>query len=197
MVVLDCTPTIRSPNPSPCLSPIAEVGFRDSPIPQGEFFLSQSNSVGGIFLQKSFYVDFVTPGAYIGGHLDRYCVRAFACGNISWQEISNERSRQTSLYQRITTMATLQSIILEVSPLRRSCQILHQLSQWLGKEALQQIPQEILAKMVGVHPEKIAIAWRLYSSPKHHHIVNRLIRKTDPSPPSNQQTFADTWETTS
>jgi hypothetical protein len=191
VVVLDCTPTIGSPNPSPNLYPIEDVGFRDYPIPQGEFCLSASSSLGGIFLQKSFYVDLVTPGAYIGGHLDRSCVRAFACGNVGWQPITNERSRQASLYKRIATITTLEDIVLEVSPLRRSCLILKQLSQWLGQEALQQIPTELIAKMAAVHPEKIAIATQLRSSPKHRHLVAKLTRKP-PISKIHRITFGDT-----
>jgi len=196
VVVLDCPSTVGLPNRSPHLSPVPTgvTDFRDSPLPQGEFFLSASGSVGGIFLQKSFYVDFVTPGAYVGGHLDRCCTRAFACGDIGWQPVTNERSRQTSLYKRIDTIATIENIVLEVSPLRRCCLMLEQMAQWLGKEALPQIPQEIIAKMVGVHPDKIAIAWQLYTNPKHRHIVAKLLRKSNSIPPKPQPTFADTWE---
>ncbi len=194
MVVLDGSPTIDSPNPSPSLSLIEGVGFRVFPVPQGEFCLSTESSLAGIFLQKSFYVDFVTPGAYIGGHLDRSCVRAFACGNIGWQPVTNERSRQVSLYKRIATITTLEDIVLEVSPLRRSCLILNQLAQWLGKEALQQIPTELIAKMAAVHPEKIAIAAQLRSSPKHRHLIAKLTRKP-PISKIHRITFADTLNT--
>jgi hypothetical protein len=98
------------------------------------------------------------------------------------------------LYKRIATIKILEDIVLEVSPLRRSCSILNQLSAWLGKEALQQIPIELIAKMAAVHPEKIAIATKLRSSPKHRHLVAKLTRKP-PISKIHRITFADTFNT--
>jgi hypothetical protein len=114
---------------------------------------------GSLILQKPFYAEFVGPGAIVGGSFDIQCQSIYAIGNVQFVSSPNEEQRRTAFQRRVEYIQATQSILLEESPLRRAKCLFEQLCVWIGTDQTLEIPRELGARLAGVFPKSIEMAW--------------------------------------
>ena len=72
--------------------------------------------------------------------------------------------RQAAFQQRMDDIDAMQQLCQNDSPLRRAVAIVQLLCERFGLQEVQSIPNDVLAKLVGVLPGTIAIAWQQQTS---------------------------------
>ncbi|MGB8698258.1 MAG: hypothetical protein WCD18_02480 [Thermosynechococcaceae cyanobacterium] len=123
--------------------------------------LSITNSLdAGIILQKPFFAEFVGPGAAIGGLFDLECVTIYTLGKTEFAVPSTLSERQQAFRRRIEDIETMQVLCQADAPLTRAIDLLDMLCKRFGIDEVRNIPNEILAKVVGVLPGTMAMAWQ-------------------------------------
>lgn len=117
---------------------------------------------GGLILQKSFYADFVSPGAAVGGDFDAHCTAIYVIGKIQFQVLETHAERQQALQQRMDCIEKLYQVASVSSSLHRASLMLHQLCDWVGIHEASEIPVEWVARLAGVQPKTVHLAWEKY-----------------------------------
>jgi hypothetical protein len=121
--------------------------------------LSIANLSGtGLILRKAFHCEFVGPGAAVGGMFDTGCTSVYAVGKVQFLVPATTIDRKQAFQARIAYLERLQEITVAEAPLRRALSALEYLGDVLGVDVVQQIPDEMMAGLVGVFIETMAIA---------------------------------------
>jgi hypothetical protein len=130
---------------------------------QAESFLSLApDCQGGLILQKSFYADFVAPGAAVGGSFDANCTGIYAIGKIRFCPLGSHGERQQALQQRMRCIEQLYHVTSAAAPLQRASLMLSQLCDWVGIHEASEIPAEWVGKLAGVNAKTVRLAWGKY-----------------------------------
>lgn len=115
---------------------------------------------GGIIIKKGHYSDFIGPGAAVVNRHDLQGNKVVPVGRIKFVPLKTPEARQGALSQRVAYLRTLEEIARSPVAIRRSCQIVEYLCDWLGESDAQAITDELVASLVGVVPLAIQLAWR-------------------------------------
>ncbi len=119
---------------------------------------------GGIIIQKAHYADFIGPGAALVNSFDLRGNKVIPVGTIRFCPLRNAEDRQRALGKRVEYLRTLEEIARSPVPLRRSCQIVERLCEWLPESEAAAISHELVGNLVGVMPLAVQMAWRSYRS---------------------------------
>jgi hypothetical protein len=122
--------------------------------------VTDSGESAGIILQKPFFAEFIGPGSAIGGLFDLKCVTIYTLGKAEFTAPATREERQLAFRRRIDNIATMQNLCQSEAPLRRAIDLLDMLCDRVGTNEIRSIPNEVLAKVVGVMPGTIAMAWQ-------------------------------------
>ena len=123
--------------------------------------LSIGGSEGsGLIIQKPFFAEFVSHGAAIGGLFDLQCVTVYTLGDVQITVPEDKVGRQQAFQRRIEDIESMQDLCQSDSPLERGVSILNVLCQKFDWQQVQSIPNDVLAKLVGVLPSTINEAWQ-------------------------------------
>ena len=126
----------------------------------GQLLALSSHPPAGLILQKPFHAEFVGPGAAIGGMFDVQCVTLHTLGQAEFTVPESKEERQQAFERRVEDIAMIQTLCDEV-PLKRAIAILEMFrQQQFDLEEIRTIPHEVLAKLVGVLPGTIEMAWQ-------------------------------------
>jgi hypothetical protein len=126
----------------------------------GQLLSITMNPESGIILQKPFFAEFIGPGAAIGGMFDLQCVTIYTLGKVEFTVPANLEERQQAFRRRMADIETMQDLCQSDVPLARSIGFLDMLCDRFGSEQIRTIPNDVLAKVVGVLPGTIAMAWQ-------------------------------------
>jgi hypothetical protein len=126
----------------------------------GQLLAVTDSEPAGIILQKPFFAEFIGPGAAIGGLFDLKCVTIYTLGKAEFTAPATQEERQLAFRRRIDDIATMQTLCQAEAPLRRAIDLLDMLCDRMGTTEIRSIPNEVLAKIVGVMPGTIAMAWQ-------------------------------------
>ena len=124
----------------------------------GQFLSLTPDCQGGIILQKPFYADFVGPGAAVGSSFDVDCTSVYVIGPVKFCASTIYSERQQAFQRRMAYSQQLQEILQVEAPFERAGLILRQLCQWVGAEAAQKIPDELVAQLAGLLPKTIVFS---------------------------------------
>jgi hypothetical protein len=123
--------------------------------------LSVANSPdAGVILQKKFFAEFVGPGSAIGGMFDVGCVKIYTLGQGNLNTPSTLVERQQAFHRRIEDIEMMQKLCQVEAPLQRSIDLLEMLCDRFSLPEVRKIPNDVLAKTVGVFPHTIIMAWQ-------------------------------------
>jgi hypothetical protein len=104
------------------------------------------------------HAELAGPGAAVGGFLDLDCDRVIIIGRISlvYPESPRERQQAYELRQRwlMMTQCAMESWI----PLKRAKRLLIILHKYFDHQLIEQLPDEVLAQLVGVLPKTMGMA---------------------------------------
>jgi hypothetical protein len=126
----------------------------------GQLLSLGSNHSAGLILQKPYYAEFIELGAAIGGMFDLQVVAIHTLGKVELQIPETAHERQDALQKRMENIEQMQQICEQDAPIDRAVGILELLSQKFHQEEIQMIPNDVLAKLVGVLPSTMAVAWQ-------------------------------------
>jgi hypothetical protein len=103
------------------------------------------------------HAELAGPGAAVGGVFDINCSRVIPLGKISivYPESSSERQKAYKLRQQwiLFTQKAMESSV----PLQRANNLLLSLYKYFEPQIIDQLPNEVLAQLVGVLPKTIAM----------------------------------------
>ncbi|MEM9217678.1 MAG: hypothetical protein AAGD25_25470 [Cyanobacteria bacterium P01_F01_bin.150] len=125
---------------------------------QGCTFKIDTHTHNGLILCKPFHADFAGPGATIGGDFDLDCQQIIAIGDLSVQLPISDDDSQKAYRIRRAWMRLLNEFTKIPSPRKRAKKILTQFEIYFGKDITDHIPDNALAKLVGVLPQTIQAA---------------------------------------
>ncbi len=103
------------------------------------------------------HAEIAGPGAAVGGIFDIKCSRVIPLGKVSivYPESYSERQKAYQLRQQwiLFTQNAMESSV----PLQRANRLLLSLYKYFEPQIIDQLPNEVLAKLVGVLPKTIAM----------------------------------------
>ena len=118
------------------------------------------DSGSGIILQKPYFAEFLGPGAAVGGMFDLQCVTIYTLGRAEFTVPETVDERQDAFRCRMENIESMQDLCQSDAPLARSVAFLEMMCERFGAEQIQSIPNDVLAKVVGVLPSTLAMAWQ-------------------------------------
>lgn len=131
----------------------------------GQLLSLTMNPTSGIILQKPYFAEFIGPGAAVGGMFDLQCVTIYTLGKVEFTVPSTVEERQQAFQRRMADIEKMQTLCQSDVPLARSIEFLGMLCDRFGSEQIQSIPNDVLAKVVGVLPSTIVMAWQAQKEP--------------------------------
>jgi hypothetical protein len=126
----------------------------------GQLLAVTGSEASGIILQKPFFAEFIGPGAAVGGLFDLNCVTIYTLGNAEFTAPATLEERQLAFRRRMDNLATMQNLCQAEAPLRRAIDLLDMLCDRFGINEMRSIPNDVLAKVIGVMPGTIGMAWQ-------------------------------------
>lgn len=126
----------------------------------GQLLSVSGSEAAGLIIQKPFFAEFVSYGAAIGGLFDLQCVTVYTLGDVQITVPDDKADRQQAFQRRIEDIESMQDLCQADSPLERGVSILRMLCQKFDWQQVQTIPNDVLAKLVGVLPSTISEAWK-------------------------------------
>jgi hypothetical protein len=127
-------------------------------INSGKLLMVDSRRRNGLILIKRFHAEFAGPGAAVGSAFDVDSQQAIPVGDFCLVCPLSPAERQKAFgirrhWVRLTEQLTAKPVALE-----RAQMILTQFEQYFDLETVAQIPDEVLALLVGVFPQTIRAA---------------------------------------
>jgi hypothetical protein len=126
----------------------------------GQLLAVTDGATSGIILQKPFFAEYIGPGAAIGGLFDLKCVTIYTLGQAEFTVPSTLQERQEAFRRRMEHIEAMQTLCQAEVPLRRAIDLLDMLCDRFGIEEMRAIPNDVLAKIVGVMPATVGMAWQ-------------------------------------
>ncbi|MEW6498368.1 MAG: hypothetical protein AB1589_38585 [Cyanobacteriota bacterium] len=128
----------------------------------GQFLCLSPECQGGLIIHKSFYADFVGPGAAVGSSFDVNCTSVYVIGEVKFWVPATYAERQQAFQKRMAYSQQLQELVGQGAPLQRCALILNQLSQWVGAKEANNIPDELVARLAGVFTKTVKMTRKTY-----------------------------------
>ncbi len=141
----------------------------------GQLLIVSPHSRGGLILCKPHYAEFVGAGSAVGGVLDLDCCHVIPVGTISLTYSDCWWERHQAYLTRSRWVALTQSATIAPAPLRRALMILSTLAKQVGWAVVANIPNELIANLVGVLPHTVEMARSLVRSPVQHPVASAVI----------------------
>lgn len=128
---------------------------------QGHLLVVSKRQRNGLLLVKEFYAEFAGPGAIVGGNFDRDCRRVIPVGHLSLTPPSNHDECQEAFLIRRQWIRLTQQFTDSSGPaVGRARMILNQFETYFDARAVQKLPDEAFALLVGVFPHTVRLARR-------------------------------------
>lgn len=157
---------------------------------EGQLLFLSKNSPAGLILQKPYYAEYIGPGAAIGGMFDLQCVTIHPLGQAELSFPDTLDERQDAFQRRMEDIEQMQQICEKDLPIERAVAVLEMLSQQFHQDEIQMIPNDILAKLVGVLPSTMAAAWQQVSRSSHRRDTSNQSYQEAPNFASHEVAFA-------
>ncbi|MGK7926699.1 MAG: hypothetical protein AB4290_15910 [Spirulina sp.] len=120
-----------------------------------KFLIVSGRRRNGLILYKHHYAEFAGPGALVGGIIDPDVTHLIPVGNWSISSPEDDRDRQRAILMRRQWIVLFNKTTKNTDPHNRVRLILNQFEIWFDPETVTQIPDEAIARLVGVLPETV------------------------------------------
>jgi hypothetical protein len=111
----------------------------------------------GIIIVHPHHAELAGPGAAVGGFFDIKCSRVIPLGKISIIHPQSFSERQKAYKLRQQWIGFTQNAMASSVPLERAHKLLTSLYKYFEPQIIDQLPPDVLAKLVGVLPKTIAM----------------------------------------
>lgn len=130
----------------------------------GQLMRVSGNRGNAIIICHRYHAELAGPGAAVGGAFDIDCRRVIPIGNISivYPESRSERQQAYSLRQKWLLFS--QHAMKSCVPLQRANNILVLLYKYFDPKIIEQLPDEVIAQLVGVFPKTVGIVRQSFQS---------------------------------
>ncbi len=112
---------------------------------------------GTVIICHKYYAQIVGHGAAIGGSLDVDCDRIIPIGNVSFSYPKSRAERQKAYQVRKRWIEATQKAVKHLVAANRARIILVMLKKRCGSQEVSRLPDEVLAKLIGVLPQTMAV----------------------------------------
>jgi|GEM_PF-1740871 len=128
---------------------------------QGHILVVNKRQRNGLLIVKEFHAEFAGPGAIVGGNFDRDCRRVIPVGDLCLAPpASHEECQEAYLIRRQWIRLTQQFTDSSGPAVGRARMILNQFETYFDARAVQKLPDEAFALLVGVFPHTVRLARR-------------------------------------
>ncbi|MFS8910518.1 hypothetical protein NW841_05185 [Synechococcus sp. H60.3] len=124
----------------------------------GQLLMVDPQRHNALIICKTFHAEFAGPGAAVGGPLDVESSSVIPIGDVALLHPQSYQERQNAYTKRLHWMRWLQQITDNPLPAQRARILLFSLEEFFSAELVKQLPDDILARLVGVLPQTIAAA---------------------------------------
>lgn len=124
----------------------------------GQLLMVDPHKRNAVIICKTFHAEFAGPGAAVGGPLDIEAGGIVPIGDISLLHPQSHSDRQNAYAKRMHWMRWLQQTTDNPIPLQRARVLLFSLEEFFSGEDVRYLPNDVLARLVGVLPQTIAAA---------------------------------------
>ena len=107
------------------------------------------------------HAELAGPGSAVGGSFDIHCRRVIPIGRISLVYPESRTERKQAYARREQWIRHTQKAMESFVPLQRARAILILLARYSGTQIVHQLPDEVIADLVGVLPKTIRMARRM------------------------------------
>lgn len=119
---------------------------------------------GLLVICHQYHAEIVGAGAAIGGLIDLRCRQLIPIGHLYFQLMESGKERQEACAVRKNWTRCMQKVLLEVEPSKRPSIILRIIEKHCGCSAAAKVPDQVLAQLAGVLPDRAMKARQVYSS---------------------------------
>ena len=131
-----------------------------SQLNSGQLLVVDNKKRCGLIVCKKFHAEFAGPGAAVGSFFDIGPEQITPIGDLTLVYPEKYEERQQAYAIRRKWIQVMEDITTKEVPLKRAEMILEWFEQCFGRATTAQIPDEILALLVGVMPSTIRKARR-------------------------------------
>ncbi|MBP0020000.1 MAG: hypothetical protein J7647_20910 [Cyanobacteria bacterium SBLK] len=124
----------------------------------GQLFFVKANKGSGVIICHPHHAEILGPGAAVGGMLDLDCHRLIPLGKVALTYPESYEQRRESFQIRQKWIGAAQKAIKHPVPLKRAYLMVMMIEKYFGRKAIAELPDEILASIVGVLPQTMTIA---------------------------------------
>ncbi|MBE9127065.1 MULTISPECIES: hypothetical protein [unclassified Coleofasciculus] len=123
----------------------------------GQLLKVNGSRGNAIIICHSHHAELAGPGAGVGGLFDADCTRVIPVGNISLVYPESRSERQKAYVLRQNWISFTQHAMNTYVPLQRAKLIFMLLHRYFDASIIQQLPDEVIAQLVGVLPRTIGM----------------------------------------
>ncbi|HBB34327.1 MAG TPA: hypothetical protein DDZ80_13590 [Cyanobacteria bacterium UBA8803] len=121
----------------------------------GQLLRVNGDRGNAIIICHRHHAELAGPGAVVGGPFDLDCNRVIPIGNISLVYPESRRDRQKGYVLRQRWILFTQHAMQSYVPLQRAKTMLILLHKYFDSEVIDQLPDEVIAQLVGVLPKTV------------------------------------------
>ncbi|MGD1903447.1 MAG: hypothetical protein ACFB9N_14535 [Geitlerinemataceae cyanobacterium] len=128
----------------------------------GQLLVVDGDRRSGLIVQKRYHSEFAGPGSAVGGFFDAGVQRIYPIGELSLSAPPSDayEARQKAFSTRRQWLRFMEQLTTDAAPLARALTLLERFEQFFDCDAIEAIPNETLATLIGVMPSTIALAHR-------------------------------------
>jgi hypothetical protein len=124
----------------------------------GQLLMVDPHKRNALIICKTFHAEFAGPGAAVGGPLDIESATIIPVGDVTLLHPASHQERQRAYAKRKHWMRWLQQTTENPIPAQRARGLLTSLEEFFSPEDVSHLPNDVLARLVGVLPQTIEAA---------------------------------------
>ncbi len=148
-------------NPSRALIKYAHSAQILTQLNSGQLFVVDSRRRCGLIVYKRFHAEFVGPGAAVGGIFDIECQQTIPVGDLVLLYPESYEERQKAFAIRRHWIRLMEQLTIQPVSLHRTQMLLTQFQHYFDRETVIRLPDEAIARLVGVLPQTVRTLRRL------------------------------------
>lgn len=122
---------------------------------QDELLIVNPRRRGALILCKNYHAELAGPGAAVGIVFDQDCQQVIPIGSLSLIQAESADERTKAYLLRRQWVQLVRQITNNAEPLQRAGKLLEQLEGFFDRETIAEVPDEILALLIGVLPQTV------------------------------------------
>jgi hypothetical protein len=131
----------------------------------GQLLVVDSRRRNGLIIYKRFHAEFAGPGAAVGGIFDIDSQKTIPVGDSILLYPDTYEQRQKAFGIRRQWIRLVEQITATPVPLQRTQMLLTQFEKYFDAETVARVPDEAIARLVGVLPQTVRIVRHSIANP--------------------------------